>query len=1085
MDEFRKFLNHFRCEKGTSPTHTCMKGGKYIIPNEKSDDFVEAYTRAMVKGTLLHLTEKPMDPSPLRSDLDFRFALPATGIKRLYTRDDIVRIVTSYFKVITRYVDIESTDPNLWTAYVMEKPGPKEDRGKVKDGVHIVWPGLVMSNTLQQLIRKHMLDGASDLFSGMKLCNTFDQVIDQAIIDKNNWLMYGSRKPEQDPYVVTAIYNYDNANGVAIQMPLASAEEELRYVRLFMMRQKADEAIEIRASIRAEIEEYQRHVLPAMDERRKGKLQNQIFMKTVNQKRNYVSDDELTLARQIVAECLSVRRAENYEDWIKVGWALRNIDYRLLDSWIDFSRVSSKYIEGVCQMQWDKMRIDTLGMGTLRWWARVDNERRYNEIMDNNVITLIDRCSGSEGAHFDVAKVIHAMYKDRYRFTCKDTWYTFKEDRHRWVRTREGLTLRMVMSQDVCSKFMERVQHWNTEANRAPGGDTREICETKSKQLLSISLRLKTSGYKDSVMKECKCLFTDENFEELLDSHPHLIGFENGVYDLRMQEFRDGLPDDFISFCTRRYYMQYDATSPEVAEIQTYLSQVFTNVEVCRYMKDLLACVLDGGIRQEKFYVFTGSGCHAKGARVRMYDNTVKAIEEIQVGDCLIGDDSSPRRVERLWRGNSIMLKVTPTLTAGSAATVFEPLTVTPNHKLVVQATADVISKTSGMVSWFKIMQSTEEDGMEVAQLTRTFDTDEDADTFMHHLRSMPSVVQHGQILHIQAQEFLSLSAQCFRMRRRMNNTPSATTSHAFEVRFDTSDGGIAQPYYGVQVDGNHRYTMEDGLITANSNSKSMLLSLVQRALGDYYCILPIALLTQKRAASNSAQAELERTRGRRCAVMQEPGESEKLNVGLMKELSGGDIIQCRGLFKEPIEFKPQFKMIMTCNELPEVGSDDGGTWRRLRVIEFTSKFVENPDPKKKTEFPMDGELGDKFERWADTFLSMIIEHHRQMDPKLIAEPVEVRIATEAYKKNNDLIGQFISEHMVADETHMERLGLNKTYNEFKVWIFNIISKGKKVPERSQFRAYMEKIFGVYPSCGKGWRFVRYIPNVEGQNDAE
>jgi len=107
------------------------------------------------------------------------------------------------------------------------------------------------------------------------------------------------------------------------------------------------------------------------------------------------------------------------------------------------------------------------------------------------------------------------------------------------------------------------------------------------------------------------------------------------------------------------------------------------------------------------------------------------------------------------------------------------------------------------------------------------------------------------------------------------------------------------------------------------------------------------------------------------------------------------------------------------------------------------------------------------------------------MDPKLIAEPVEVRIATEAYKKNNDLIGQFISEHMVADETHTERLGLNKTYNEFKVWIFNIISKGKKVPERSQFRAYMEKIFGVYPSCGKGWRFVRYIPNVEGQNDAE
>ncbi len=105
--------------------------------------------------------------------------------------------------------------------------------------------------------------------------------------------------------------------------------------------------------------------------------------------------------------------------------------------------------------------------------------------------------------------------------------------------------------------------------------------------------------------------------------------------------------------------------------------------------------------------------------------------------------------------------------------------------------------------------------------------------------------------------------------------------------------------------------------------------------------ILPIALLTQKRAASNSAQGELERTKGRRFAVMQEPSEQDKINIGFMKELSGNDRILCRALYKEPYEFKPQFKMILTCNELPEVPSDDGGTWRRIRVIEFLSKFCE------------------------------------------------------------------------------------------------------------------------------------------------
>jgi len=65
-------------------------------------------------------------------------------------------------------------------------------------------------------------------------------------------------------------------------------------------------------------------------------------------------------------------------------------------------------------------------------------------------------------------------------------------------------------------------------------------CQDKAKILQEISLKLKSSGYKDSVMKECKAQFCDEKFEELLDAHPHLIGFENGVYDLRLARVPGG-----------------------------------------------------------------------------------------------------------------------------------------------------------------------------------------------------------------------------------------------------------------------------------------------------------------------------------------------------------------------------------------------------------------------------------------------------------------------------------------------------------------------------------------------------------------
>lgn len=866
MEEIKQFTHQFRCERGTPFTHTSIGKPAYSInvPNEKLIEFYNVYSRAMEAGVALHLTEKPTNPSMMRADFDFRFALPdpkPEPLPRMYLDADIQRILVAYFDILSSAIVAPDED---FIAYVMEKKHPVENRGKLKDGIHIVWPKLIVSNDLQHWVRRKVLDRGPLVFTGLPLTNSFDDVVDHHIIDKCNWQMYGSSKPDMESYRVTQIWRYDVSDRSLVDMSaLVGRVPESHYVSMFSMR-AFTEPTELRADKAEEIEQYVKHVMPAMDERRKTKLHQQIFTQSINYMRNQVPEEELKLAKELVGKCLNPGRADNYDDWIKLGWVLRNIDYRLLTTWIEFSKMSSKFIGGECEKMWDSMRVDTLGMGTLRWWAKKDNFAKYNEILSDNVITLIDRCAGSDGAHFDVARVVHALFKDTYRFTTKDIWYTFNPAKHRWVRTKEGLYLRLLLSMDICSKFLERGMHYNTEAMRNP--DSRDILEDKSKKLQNIALKLKSCGYKDSIMKECKALFTDERFEELLDSHAHLIGFENGVYDLRMHEFREGLPDDYISFSTGRHYIPYDSQSIEAKEVEGFFEKIFTNPSVRRYVKDVLTIILDGSIRQEKFYMFTGSG----------------------------------------------------------------------------------------------------------------------------------------------------------------------------------------------------------------SNGKSKILELVQKAIGEYYCILPISLLTQKRAASNAAQAELERTKGRRFAVMQEPGDNEKLNIGLMKELSGGDRILARGLFKEPIEFRPQFKMIMTCNELPEVSSDDGGTWRRIRVMEFTSKFTDAPNPAIATEFPIDMELSEKFDRWAETFISMLIEHHKKLNPAEIEEPMEVRIATEGYKKNNDIIGQFVSEYLVRDPTVTNRVLINNLYIDFKNWSVKVgHGKGKKLPDRNQLKAYIEKIFGQYPASG--WRGIRII----------
>ena len=78
--------------------------------------------------------------------------------------------------------------------------------------------------------------------------------------------------------------------------------------------------------------------------------------------------------------------------------------------------------------------------------------------------------------------------------------------------------------------------------------------------------------------------------------------------------------------------------------------------------------------------------------------------------------------------------------------------------------------------------------------------------------------------------------------------------------------------------------------------------------------------------------------------------QDDNIYVGKLKQITGGDKLTTRGLFKETTEFKPQFKIILMCNQLPKLQNQDGGTWRRIEVVDFISKFDNNPQP---TEDPI------------------------------------------------------------------------------------------------------------------------------------
>jgi P4 family phage/plasmid primase-like protien len=206
--------------------------------------------------------------------------------------------------------------------------------------------------------------------------------------------------------------------------------------------------------------------------------------------------------------------------------------------------------------------------------------------------------------------------------------------------------------------------------------------------------------------------------------------------------------------------------------------------------------------------------------------------------------------------------------------------------------------------------------------------------------------------------------------------------------------------------------------IGVGSNGKSKLNNLMRLVLGDYWTKLATTALTRKRPESGAANPDIIAMKCRRFIVSEEPDDKEPLNTSRMKQMSGEDLVEARGLYKDQEKFKIMGKMCMLCNRLPTVNALDNGTWRRIRVIPFESRFedVNHPDvvAKKPNFFPRDNSLDQKLMEWREPFLSLLVYIYETeyIQHGLHPEPDIVKQESEKYRADYDNFAKFRMERI-------------------------------------------------------------------------
>ena len=177
----------------------------------------------------------------------------------------------------------------------------------------------------------------------------------------------------------------------------------------------------------------------------------------------------------------------SYNNWIRVGWALANINSDMFIVWLAFSAKSDTFsmsnIDELKHMWNDFENNNPYGLTKLSilYWARESSPIKYKEIRDNSIdaqieamikLSITSKNKNYGCGDTDFAKILNMMYKDN--FACagikSDKWFRYAS--HRWVEDECGTTLRQKISKELADIY--RAKEETITRKMQSGGDEKQ-----------------------------------------------------------------------------------------------------------------------------------------------------------------------------------------------------------------------------------------------------------------------------------------------------------------------------------------------------------------------------------------------------------------------------------------------------------------------------------------------------------------------------------------------------------------------------------------------------------------------------------
>lgn len=193
-------------------------------------------------------------------------------------------------------------------------------------------------------------------------------------------------------------------------------------------------------------------------------------------------------------------------------------------------------------------------------------------------------------------------------------------------------------------------------------------------------------------------------------------------------------------------------------------------------------------------------------------------------------------------------------------------------------------------------------------------------------------------------------------------------------------------------------------------NGKSTLFNLYEAIAGEYASTAEPSLILKQNENSKKS-FDMAPLSGARVLLISEPESGKKLEVGRIKQMSGGDSISAEYKYGTRFSFKPKFKIFLYTNHKPEVDEQTDAIWQRLRLIPFDVSFAGRED------IGLEARLREHL----PAILTWMVKGAVMWQADGLKEPESVTLASKEYKDEEDVLADFINARIIVDKQGVVR----------------------------------------------------------------